>query len=68
MALDGAGHRSLTDGMAAYELSTRAALLQPDVAEYRSQLETLLSLETFISNRMKGPIEGTRVVPTTVPQ
>jgi hypothetical protein len=28
----------------------------------------LLGLETFISNRMKGPMEGTRVVPTTVPQ
>jgi hypothetical protein len=28
----------------------------------------LLGLETFISNRMKGPIEGTKIVPTTVPQ
>jgi hypothetical protein len=28
----------------------------------------LLGLETFISNRMKGPIEGTRVVPSIAPQ
>jgi hypothetical protein len=28
----------------------------------------LLALETFISNRMKGPIEGTRLVPTAAPQ
>jgi hypothetical protein len=42
-ALDASGHRRLADGMAAYELSTRATLLQPDVADYRVQLETLLS-------------------------
>jgi hypothetical protein len=24
----------------------------------------LLGLETFISNRMKGPVEGTRITPT----
>ena len=41
-ALDRSRHRRLADGMAAYELSTRAALLQPEVTEYRSQLETLL--------------------------
>jgi hypothetical protein len=28
----------------------------------------LLALETFVSNRMKGPLEGTKVMPTPAPQ
>jgi hypothetical protein len=55
-ALDGAGHRRLADGMAAYELSTRAALLQPEVAEYRGQLETLLSRARLA--RPRWPLEA----------
>ena len=55
-ALDVAGDCRLADGMAAYELSTRAALLQPDIADYRSQLETLLSRAGLA--RPRWPLEA----------
>ncbi|MDX6522057.1 MAG: hypothetical protein QOF08_2662 [Gaiellales bacterium] len=41
-ALDAAGHRRLSAGPAAYELAARAALLQPEVPEFRSLFESLV--------------------------
>lgn len=41
-ALDAAGHRRLSAGPAGYELAARAALLQPEVPEFRSLFESLV--------------------------
>ncbi len=54
--LEAAGHRRLAGGMAAYELSARAALLQPDVDEYRGQLEKLLQRAELAAPRW--PLEA----------
>ena len=67
---------SLAGGAGATNASAEETVITPEDQERRQNFWwyllmtgiALLGLETFISNRMKGPIEGTRVAPTTVPQ
>jgi aerotolerance regulator-like protein/VWA domain-containing protein len=66
---------ALAGGAGASNASGEETIVTPEDQERRQNFWwyllmagiALLGLETFISNRMKGPIEGTKIVPTTVP-
>ncbi len=66
---------ALAGGAAAGAASGETVTVAPEDQERRQNLWwyvlmagfALLGLETFISNRMKGPIEGTTLIPTVEP-